>query len=124
MRALLDTHALLWWLVGSQRLSPTAKQAISDEANEVLISAASAWEVATKYHLGRLPAAEAVALNFAGTISDQGLDELAITVGVAALPGPLRDPFDRMLIAQALARSLVLISIEECFDPCGVSRLW
>ncbi|MDE0124400.1 MAG: type II toxin-antitoxin system VapC family toxin [Bryobacterales bacterium] len=128
MRALLDTHALLWWLVGSQRLSPTAKQAISDEANEVLISAASAWEVATKYRLGRLPAAEAVALNFAGTISDQGFDELAITVEDAAragsLPGPLRDPFDRMLIAQALARSLVLISIEECFDPYGVSRLW
>lgn len=128
MRMLLDTHALLWWLVGSERLSSTAKQAILDEANEVLISAATAWEIATKYRLGRLPAAEALALDFAGTVADQGFDELAISVEDAvragSLPGPLRDPFDRMLIAQAQARSLVLISIERCFDPYGVSRLW
>ena len=128
MRTLLDTHALLWWLVGSERLSQTAKRTISDEANDVLISAASAWEIATKYRLGQLPAAEALARNFAGTIADQGFDELAVTVEDAvragSLPGPHRDPFDRMLIAQALARDLVLISNEECFDPYGVSRLW
>lgn len=101
---------------------------MSDEANEVLISAATAWEIATKYRLGRLPVAEALALDFAGTVADQGFDELAISVEDAeragSLPGPLRDPFDRMLIAQAQARSLVLISIERCFDPYGVSRLW
>lgn len=128
MRTLLDTHALLWWLVGSERLSRTAKQTISDESNDVLISAASAWEIATKYRLGKLPAAEVVARNFTGTIADQGFDELAITVEDAVraglLPGPHRDPFDRMLIAQALARNLVLISNEECFDLYGVSRLW
>ena len=128
MRTLLDTHAFLWWLAGSERLSQIAKQTISDETNEVLISAASAWEIATKYRLGKLPTAETVARNFARTINEQGFDDLAITVEDAvragSLPGPLRDPFDRMLIAQALARNLVLISIEECFDPYGVSRLW
>ena len=125
---LLDTHALLWWLLGSGRLSQTAREAIPDEAHEVLISAASAWGIATKHRLDRLPAAEPLAHDFARTITDQGLDELAITVEDAvragSLPGPLRDPFDRMLIAQALARNLVLNSIEQCFERYGVSRLW
>lgn len=128
MRTLLDTHAFLWWLAGSERLSRSAKQAIADEANEILISAASAWEIATKCRLGKLSSAELVALDISGTIADQGFEELAISVDDAAragaLPGPHRDPFDRMLIAQALARNLVLISIERCFDPYGVRRLW
>ena len=128
MRTLLDTHAFLWWLAGSARLSRSAQHAISDEANEILISAASAWEIVTKYHLGKLPSAELVALDISGTIADQGFEELAISVDDAAragaLPGPHRDPFDRMLIAQALARNLVLISFEGCFDPYGVRRLW
>jgi PIN domain nuclease of toxin-antitoxin system len=109
-------------------LSRSAKHAISDEANEILISAASAWEIVTKYRLGKLPSAELVALDISGTIADQGFEELAISVDDAAragaLPGPHRDPFDRMLIAQALARNLVLISFEGCFDPYGVRRLW
>lgn len=128
MRALLDTHAFLWWLDGSEKLSQAAKQTISDEANEILISAASAWEVATKWRLGRLSAAEAVARIIPETIADQGFGELPITVEDATraglLPGPHRDPFDRMLIAQALAHGLVLISIEDCFDSYGVTRLW
>lgn len=128
MRTLLDTHAFLWWLDGSEKLSQAAKRTISDEANEILISAASAWEIATKWRLGRLSAAEAVARIIPETIADQGFDELQITVEDATraglLPGPHRDPFDRMLIAQALAHDLVLISIEDCFDSYGVSRLW
>ena len=128
MRLLLDTHAFLWWLAGSERLSQQARQAIANEANDVLVSAASAWEIATKHRLGKLRNAEIVALDIAGAISGQGFEELAITVDDAGrageLPGPHRDPFDRMLISQALARNLVLISIETLFDQYGVRRHW
>ena len=128
MRALLDTHALLWWVADSGRLSETAYRAIADEANEKLVSAASAWEIATKHRLGKLPGADAFALDIPGAIAHQGFEALPITVDDAtragALPGPLRDPFDRVLIAQALARNLVLISIDDHFDRYGVRRLW
>ena len=109
-------------------MSQQARQAIANEANDVLVSAASAWEIATKHRLGKLRNAEIVALDIAGAISGQGFEELAITVDDAGrageMPGPHRDPFDRMLISQALARNLVLISIETLFDQYGVRRLW
>ena len=128
MRLLLDTHALLWWLAGSRRLSPTARYAVADEANEVMVSAVSAWEIATKYRLGRLPSARVLASDIGGVIASQDFRELVITVDdterAGGLPGPLRDPFDRMLIAQASARNLVLISVETVFDSYGVRRLW
>jgi PIN domain nuclease of toxin-antitoxin system len=128
LRLLLDTHAFIWWLAGSERLPQSARRTIVDEANEKLVSAASAWEITTKHRLGRLPSAEAVALDVAGAIASQGFDELAITVDDAALagslPGSHRDPFDRMLIAQALVGNLVLVSNEPLFDQYGVRRLW
>lgn len=128
MRLLLDTHAFLWWLEGSPRLSPAARLAIQDETNEVMVSAVSAWEIATKHRLGKLPGAQAVALDIRDAIAGQGFRELAVTVDdgerAGALPGPHRDPFDRMLIAQALARNLVLVSIESLFESYGVRRLW
>ena len=128
MRLLLDTHAFFWWLSGSNRLSLPARQAIGDEDNEVIVSAASAWEIATKHRIGKLPDAEALALDIPGAIAGQNFEELPITVEHAvragALPGPHRDPFDRMLIAQALSGNLVLVSIESLFDSYGVRRLW
>ena len=128
MRLLLDTHAFLWWLTDSPRLSEPARQAIADETNDILVSAASAWEITTKHRLGRLPNAEAVASDVAGTIARQGFHELPIIVEDAAragsLPGPHRDPFDRMLIAQALSGNLDLVSNESLFDRYGVRRLW
>ena len=128
MRILLDTHALLWWLAGSDRLSAVAHGAIADDANEILVSAASAWEIATKYRLGRLPGAAAVAEDVTGCLLDQGFQPLAITVAdgerAGRLPGPVRDPFDRMLIAQALTLDVAMVSIEEPFDRYGVRRLW
>jgi PIN domain nuclease of toxin-antitoxin system len=109
-------------------LSPPARRAIEDEDNDVLISAASAWEIATKHRLGKLPGVEALALDVAGAIARQGFEESLITVDDAVraggLPGPLQDPFDRMLIAQALFRDLALVSIEQLFDGYGVRRLW
>ena len=128
MRALLDTHAFLWWIADSGRLSGMARSVIAEEANDILISAASAWEVATKFRIGKLPGGEAVALDIAGHIAGQGFEELAIGVADAEragrLPGPHRDPFDRMLIAQALARELTVVSVDPVFDRYGVARLW
>lgn len=128
MRLLLDTHAFLWWLIDSPRLSEAARQAIAAETNEVAVSAATAWEIATKYRLGRLPGVEPVALDIAGTITSQNFEQMPITVADAAragaLPGPHRDPFDRMLVAQALLRNLALVSIDSVMDQYGVQRLW
>ena len=128
MRLLFDTHSLIWWLVGSDRLPPAARRAIVDEANHKLVSAASAWEITTKHRLGRLPAVDEFVGDIAGAIAAEGFEELPIGFGEAgragALPGPHRDPFDRMLIAQALARNLILISSESLFDQYGVRRLW
>ncbi|MXZ90404.1 MAG: type II toxin-antitoxin system VapC family toxin [Chloroflexi bacterium] len=128
MRLLLDTHALIWWLEGNRRLSEPAQLAIADEENEVLVSAASAWEVATKSRLGRLPGTAALARDVSGAIASQDFTELPITVADAvragSLPGPLRDPFDRILITQAQVRDLLLVSNETLFDAYGVRRLW
>ena len=128
MRALLDTHAFLWWLADSERLSAPARRVMADESNAILVSAASAWEIATKLRLGKLTVTEAVALDIAGAVASQGFEELAISVADAEragrLPGPHRDPFDRMLIAQALSRDLAIVSIDGAFDRYGVNRHW
>ena len=128
MRLLLDTHALVWWLEGSPRLSVSARRAIADPSNEKLVSAASAWEITTKHRLGKLPGADEFAGEIPWAIADEGFEELPLTVDDAAragaLPGPLNDPFDRMLIAQALSRNLVLVSTDSLFDGYGVRRLW
>ena len=128
MRLLLDTHALIWWLAGDPALAATAKSAIADLSNEVVVSAASAWEISTKFRIGKLPGAATLANNVAAAVASQGFFELPITIREAqlagSLPGPHRDPFDRMLIAQALAAQLVLVSNESVFDRYGVQRLW
>lgn len=125
---LLDTHALLWWLDGDTRLSEAARSAIAEPERTVLVSAASAWEITTKHRLGKLPGATAVAENLRDCLAGQGFGELSITLAdgerAGRLPGPHRDPFDRMLIAQALARELLLVSNETLFDQYGVARLW
>jgi len=128
VKLLLDTHALLWWLAGDKQLSPTARWALEDEGNPVYVSAASAWEVATKHRLGRLPRIGPLAKDFAGEIARQGFLELAITLDdgqrAGALSGEHRDPFDRMLMAQAQANHLALVSNEEVFDHYGLIRVW
>ncbi len=128
MQVLLDTHAFLWWLAGDPQLSDRAKAAIADPANDVFISAVSAWEIATKFRLGKLPGAQAVAADIAAIIADQGFAALPITVPhghlAGSLPSPHRDPFDRMLIAQSMLDRMPLISIEQIFDQYGVQRIW
>ncbi len=128
MQLLLDTHALLWWLVGDERLSLKAREAIADERNSVFVSAASVWEVSTKHRIGKLPGVAAILPDLDAAIEGQGFRELPISFrhgqAAGALPGPLRDPFDRMLIAQAMIEDMVLVSTEEIFDSYGVRRLW
>jgi PIN domain nuclease of toxin-antitoxin system len=128
VRLLLDTHALLWWAGGAPQLSRRARAAVGDEANAVFVSAASAWEIATKHRLGKLDAVGPLLDGLLPYLDDQDFRDLGISVPHAqragALPGPHRDPFDRMLVAQALTDSLTLVSNETLFDRYGVRRLW
>lgn len=128
MRLLLDTHSLLWWLDGDRRLSRTARNRLQDQDNTVLVSAASAWEITTKARLGKLPGALDVAEDVAGAVASQGFTALDVTIlhaqRAGRLPGDHRDPFDRMLIAQAQLEDLPIVSNEKVFDDYGVSRMW
>jgi len=128
LRLLLDTHALIWWLAGDDALSVRARDAIMDEANSVAISAASAMEVATKFRIGKLPDAALLAQEFEAIIAGQGFVELPIAIHHALRAGEMniahKDPFDRLLIAQAQSEDMVLISNEALFDSFAVKRLW
>lgn len=128
MRLLLDTHALLWWAGGTPALSRRARAAIADGSNAVLVSAASAWEMATKHRLGKLPGAGPLLDRLTDYLADQGFAPLGISVPHArqagTLPGVHRDPFDRMLVAQAQLEGLTLVSNEMLFDRYGIRRLW
>lgn len=125
MNLLLDTHALLWWAEG-EGLSPKGNKAIKGAA-VVYVSAASAWEIATKVRIGKLPWRQALG-TVAAYILSQDFRQLPISFDHAERAGQLaianRDPFDRMLIAQALAEDLTLVSNEVAFDATGVRRLW
>ncbi|HUN42647.1 MAG TPA: type II toxin-antitoxin system VapC family toxin [Acetobacteraceae bacterium] len=128
MRLLLDTHAFLWWIAGDEALSLPARAAIADEGNEVFVSAASAWEIATKFRIGNLPGVATIVADLTSVLDAQGFIALPISFAhgqtAGGLPGPIKDPFDRMLIAQAMLVGLVLISNETPFDAYGVRRLW
>ena len=128
MHLLLDTHALIWWMTNSPYLPDTVRRLMLDKRNTIVVSAASAWEMATKVRLGRLPAASHITRNFQEYLSQSGFESLPVSAehGIRAglLPGPQRDPFDRMLIAQAQAENLTLVSNELAFDNYGIRRAW
>jgi len=128
MQLLLDTHTFLWWLAGDDALSAAARTEIADERNDIFVSAASAWEIATKHRIGKLPDVAAIVTDLDEVVGNQGFIGLPIRIHHAqlagSLPGPHRDPFDRMLIAQAMLEKLVLVSNEQPFDAYGVARLW
>jgi len=127
VRLLLDTHALLWWATVDPGLSRKAKKAIANDTSEVFVSAASAWEIATKVRLGKLEWPVA-----AGSVNayvlGQGFRPLPMSFEHAERAGQLRiahrDPFDRMLIAQAQTEDMWLVSNEHAFDSMGVRRYW
>jgi PIN domain nuclease of toxin-antitoxin system len=128
LRALLDTHALLWWLSDDPALPRTARKIIAETKNTILVSAASAWEIAIKVRLGKLPTAANLESDFCGQVEREGFHLLLISAehGIRGglLPGPHKDPFDRMLIAQAQAENLPVITNEKVFEAYGVRRLW
>lgn len=128
MRLLLDTHALLWAVTGDRRLSRNAEAALADISAEVFISAATVWELTTKFRIGKLPGAAPFLEHFDATLRRLGFRGFPIDMGHAykagLLDGEHRDPFDRMLIAQALSEDLTLVSNEKLFDSFGVRRLW
>ncbi len=128
MRFLLDTLTLLWSFNGSPSLSARARATIEDGRNEMLVSAASAWEIATKVRLGKLPDGEELASDLSGYLAQLGCEPLAVSLDHAVRAGRLqgqhRDPFDRMLIAQAQAEDLKIISNDRVFDDYGVPRIW
>jgi PIN domain nuclease of toxin-antitoxin system len=115
-------------MTNSPSLPDTVRRLMLDKRNTIVISAASAWEMATKVRLGRLPAASDITRNFQEYLSQSGFESLPVSAehGIRAglLPGPQRDPFDRMLIAQAQAENLTIVSNELAFDNYGIRRAW
>jgi PIN domain nuclease of toxin-antitoxin system len=128
MQLLLDTHCLLWWFGDDPLLSARARKLVASGSNQVLVSAASAWEIAIKFRIGKLPGAEELVADFSGFLSRERFEHLPISIehGVRAglLPGSHRDPFDRMLIAQSLAENLPIVSNDTVFDDYHIRRLW
>ncbi len=127
-RYLLDPHALLFAVARPHRLSPRAAAAIEDPEAELWASSASAWEAATQYRLGKLPHAEPLLLDYYGSLARLGALDLPITSAHALLAGSFeaghKDPFDRILAAQARLENLTLIRKDPALDAFGVRRLW
>ena len=128
MRALFDTHALIWWFSDNPSLTPIVREIIANTENTLLVSAATAWEIAIKHQLGKLRKVGDLVSDFSGRIESEGFQLLPISAehGIRAglLPGVHRDPFDRMLIAQAQAENVPIVSNEAVFEAYGVRRLW
>jgi PIN domain nuclease of toxin-antitoxin system len=125
---LLDTHTLIWWMTSDRQLSKTAYSLIEQKSNLALVSAASAWEIATKVRLGRLPAAADLIQDFVMQLARERIEILDVTadhgIRAGSLPGPPKDPFDRMLIAQALAENIPILSNDRALDGYGANRVW
>lgn len=126
MALLLDTHTLLWWLENSKRLSRAAYAAIGE--SEVYVSVASVWEIAIKASAKKLDDGDLLLMELEDKIQEQGFVVLTICLDHAIRAGMLplhhRDPFDRMLAAQAQAESLPIISGDKIFDLYGIPRIW
>lgn len=128
MKLLLDTHVLLWFVWNHPNLSTTGLSLITDPNNTLFFSAASIWEIAIKVAIGKLTLADPYDVFMNQAISTTGLTILPIEVrpaaALAALPRHHGDPFDRMLVAQALVDTMPLVSADAVFDAYGVNRLW
>jgi PIN domain nuclease of toxin-antitoxin system len=125
VRLLLDTHALLWWLIDDPQLSPAARDAVANLENEVFVSACSGYEIAYKQALGRLPTFPEILLD---RVRRERIGTLPISlehaVSAAALPGPHRDPWDRIMIAQALAEHCYVVTVDKVFADYNVPVFW
>lgn len=128
MRLLLDTHALIWWWLQDDRLSDRAREAIADPAVETFVSAVSCYEIALKVGSGRLPAMVEPLSQFGEACEQDGLILLAIRYDHARAAGLLplthRDPFDRMIAAQALAERLLVVTCDRAISAFRCDTLW
>jgi PIN domain nuclease of toxin-antitoxin system len=127
MKALLDTHAFLWFVAGDDRLSQPAREAMEDDDAELYLSAASVWEMAIKSSLGRLTLPAPVELYVAEKV-ESGFRMLSVdwthAAAVERLPLHHRDPFDRLLVAQALGENLALVTGDMIFRAYGANIIW
>jgi PIN domain nuclease of toxin-antitoxin system len=128
LRLLLDTSVLLWFWIGGRTLKSHVLTAIQDRENEIYVSPISAMEIATKHRAGKLPGVENVIANFDDALQADGFIALPLRNEHALLAGSIpaepRDPFDRMLAAQAIVEGLSLVSPDPAFDALGARRLW
>jgi PIN domain nuclease of toxin-antitoxin system len=128
VKLLLDTHTLLWASFRADLLSDHARQTILNPQSEIFVSAASAWEIATKFRLGKLPLAGVLANDFVALVAGAGYQLLSVSTEHALragrLPGGHKDPFDRMLAAQAIHEDLTLLSNDANLDQFAVRREW
>jgi PIN domain nuclease of toxin-antitoxin system len=124
VKLLLDTHAALWFLGGDERLSENARRHVTDGGNRILLSAAVVWEIAIKRALGKLTVPD----EYLSLLLDAGVQPLAVSVAHAAeverLPRHHRDPFDRMLVSQAMVEGGALVSCDEALAPYDVTLIW
>ena len=128
MRLLLDTHALVWWWTNDPRLPAPACAMIADPNSTVYVSAVSAWEITTKHRVGKWPAVERLIAEYATLLRRSRFHALAISMEHAhragGLPGPHRDPFDRMLIAQGGLETLPIVTADPVFAAYGAEVIW
>ncbi len=128
MKALLDTHAFLWWNLDAPQLSPAARAFIADGSNEIFVSAATAWEIAIKYRKGRLELPEPPEQYIVERLMRHRFTPLPIQMqhatAVARLPDHHSDPFDRLLVAQSLVEDLPLISADPSIQQYAVTIIW
>jgi len=128
MKALLDTHAFLWWITDDQRLSSRVREIIADKANEILFSAASAWEIAIKTGLGRLQLPADPEIFISEQLELNAIEALPVRIGhalhVYQLPSYHRDPFDRLLIAQAQLEKLPILTADPQISRYPVEVIW
>lgn len=128
MKVLLDTHAFLWWLFDDPKLPAGVREVIADLDNDVYVSSASAWEIATKHRLGKLDAAELLVKDISGWIAKAGFREIPISVAHGQHAGSWRhehrDPFDRMLAAQSALEDLPLITADKALHSFGITVIW
>jgi PIN domain nuclease of toxin-antitoxin system len=128
MRLLLDTHTLLWWLTNNPRLPARCAAWIEDRANDVAISPVSAYEMRFKANKGLLPVGDALLADVPRIAAREGFTLLPLTwhhaLAAGALPLPHRDPFDRLLAAQAILDGYAVLSVDTALDGLGVARIW
>jgi len=128
MKVLLDTCTIIWATLSPSALSREAQEIIADEGNVILVSSASAWEIATKVRVGKLPGTEKLERNYLDVMEDAGYTQIPINTETALRAGRLtaehRNPFDRMLAAQALALDVPVLSPDPKLDQFGVRRVW